>query len=216
MDNYFIMNKIENFRINYNLGALRRKNLSPSPINQFKLWFNELSPENDFNAMVLSTYNKLDGVQNRVVLLKDIKRDGFVFYTNYNSLKSRQIESNNNVSICFFWPDRQRQVRVNGKAYKISNQASIQYFKKRPRKSQISAWVSDQSQVVLNRKKIESKFLYFSNKFKGKIVPKPSYWGGYKVIPETFEFWQGRKDRMHDRFLYQKSHSRWSIKRLNP
>ena len=210
------MKKIQNIRTDYNLYKMTRDNLLYSPIEQFKLWFSQLEYCSDFNSTTLSTYSKKNGVQSRIVLLKEIKKDGFVFYTNYNSLKAQQISQNNNVSLCFFWPQFQRQVRVQGFAFKLSERMSKSYFKQRPKQSQVAAWVSDQSSVVVNRKKLEEKFSEMYNKFKSSDVPKPKFWGGYKVKPFSIEFWQGRPDRMHDRFLYQKKGYKWTINRLCP
>ena len=167
-------------------------------------------------SMTLSTYTIQHGSQSRVVLLKQIDKRGFVFFTNYNSLKGKQIALNNNVSLSFFWPELQRQVRVNGTAKKVSNKVSINYFSKRPRNSQIAAWMSMQSEVIENRKIMESKFQKLKHKFNNQPIPKPPYWGGYIIEPITVEFWQGREDRMHDRFIYIKHNNTWNINRLSP
>ncbi len=210
------MKKIHNIRTNYNLQELRRKDLEKSPISQFLKWFNELEHESDFNAVTLSTYCKADGVQSRVVLLKNVNNKGFVFYTNYNSLKSKQIASNNHVALCFFWPKFQRQVRVSGLAKKVSEKTSNNYFIQRPRSSQISTWVSQQSDVVVNRQHLEQKFQEVEKKFQDKKVVRPDNWGGYQVLPLSVEFWQGREDRMHDRFIYNKKNQKWVVNRLSP
>lgn len=211
------MKKIANIRTDYQLSQLNKSTLAYSPMSQFKVWFSEvLDVIIEPTAMSLSTYDENKGVSTRVVLLKDIKKDGFIFYTNYNSLKGKQIEKNTNVSLSFFWPDFQRQVRVNGVAVKIPNQKSIDYFKKRPRDSQIAAWASSQSKVIKNRLVLESLFSKFEKKFNNKNIPKPPHWGGYKVVPHSVEFWQGRSNRMHDRFLYEKKNNKWMINRLSP
>lgn len=211
------MKHIENIRDDYNLGILDETKFDSSPMMQFKVWFREvvdvvLEP----TAMFLSTYDIHHGVNNRIVLLKEILRDGFVFYTNYNSLKARQIASNPNVALCFFWPTLQRQVRINGVAVKTSHTKSVEYFKKRPRKSQISAWASEQSKVLNNRLDLESNYIYYDKKFKDKIIPKPVYWGGYKIKPHLIEFWQGRENRLHDRIVYIKKNRNWTMSRLAP
>tara|TARA_Y100001934_G_C12198351_1_gene699903 strand:- start:176 stop:811 length:636 start_codon:yes stop_codon:yes gene_type:complete len=211
------MKKIENLRTDYKLDQLNESSLAPSPMVQFELWFNEvLDSIIEPTAMVLSTYSQKKGVNSRVVLLKELKTDGFVFYTNYNSLKAEQIKQNPYVSLLFFWPNFQRQIRVRGLVEKMSSQSSINYFKQRPRKSQIAAWASSQSTVVDNRFVLESLFHDFEKKFKNKTIPKPPYWGGYKVVPSSVEFWQGRESRMHDRFLYEKNNNKWVISRLQP
>tara|TARA_B100001250_G_C19637508_1_gene716681 strand:+ start:217 stop:849 length:633 start_codon:yes stop_codon:yes gene_type:complete len=210
------MKNIHNIRTNYNLKELRRSGLEKTPILQFLKWFNDLEEEADFNAVTLSTYSKQDGVHSRVVLLKDVNEKGFVFYTNYDSLKSRQIESNNHVALCFFWTKFQRQVRVNGLAKKISKKTSNNYFIERPRKSQISTWVSQQSDIVVNRSYLEQKFQEVEKKFQNKNIVKPDNWGGYQVLPLSVEFWQGRENRMHDRFVYKKKNQKWVVNRLFP
>tara|TARA_Y100000766_G_C18824758_1_gene564889 strand:+ start:432 stop:1064 length:633 start_codon:yes stop_codon:yes gene_type:complete len=210
------MKKIENIRINYDLDNLDLDKLNPHPMIQFDIWFSQLSQNGDFNAVTLSTYNKVNGVRSRVVLLKDFDKTGFVFYTNYNSLKARQIIDNNNVSLCFFWPDFQRQVRVNGFVEKLSARKSDLYFKKRPRKSQISAWASNQSSQLLSREKMISRYNIFEKKFLNKTIPRPDFWGGFHIKPNSVEFWQGGVNRMHDRFLYEKKKSVWKINRLSP
>jgi len=211
------MKKIHNIRTNYQFGSLSKSDLAYSPIKQFKDWFSQIiNLMTEPTAMTLSTYSKRYGVDSRIVLLKEIKQDGFIFYTNYNSVKGKQISSNNNVSLSFFWPELQRQVRVNGIAKKVSNKVSLNYFSKRPRNSQISAWMSMQSEVIENRKTIESKFQKLKQKFNNQPIPRPPYWGGYIVEPLTVEFWQGREDRMHDRFIYIKHNNKWNISRLSP
>ena len=211
------MKKIHNIRTNYQFGSLSKSDLAYSPIKQFKDWFSQIiNLMTEPTAMTLSTYSKRYGVDSRIVLLKEIKQDGFIFYTNYNSVKGKQISSNNNVSLSFFWPELQRQVRVNGIAKKVSNKVSINYFSKRPRNSQIAAWMSMQSEVIKNRKTMESKFQKLKHEFNNQPIPKPPYWGGYRIEPLTVEFWQGREDRMHDRFIYVKHNNKWNINRLSP
>ena len=211
------MNKIEHNRIDYNLHKLSKSDLVYSPLNQFKLWFNEVSNNVlEANAMVLSTSDNHGIVDSRVVLLKQIAKRGFVFYTNYNSLKAKHLEVNSNVSLCFFWPEFQRQVRIQGIATKISSKASENYFNSRPRKSQISAWVSQQSSPIINRLILEDRFINLDQEFKNIPIKKPDFWGGYNVCPKSVEFWQGRASRLHDRFLYTKKNGKWVIDRLSP
>jgi pyridoxamine 5'-phosphate oxidase len=212
------MKKIENLRTEYRLKKITKSSLESSPVIQFKIWFNEvLDKIIEPTAMVLSTYEEKSGMSSRVVLLKEIEEDGFIFYTNYNSFKSQQIEKNPHVSLLFFWPDFQRQIRVNGLVKRTSDQSAVNYFKKRPRKSQIAAWSSAQSSKIKDRLILESLFHDFEKKFTNKTIPKPPYWGGYKVFPYSVEFWQGRENRMHDRFLYEKKkNNKWTINRLCP
>jgi len=208
---------MKGIRKDYNLNTLNKKDLVYSPINQFNIWFHEIVDFLDEpNAMILSTSDNSGRVQSRVVLLKSVKKAGFVFFTNYNSVKSKHISKNQNVSLCFFWPKFEKQVRVNGLACKVSVRDSKVYFSTRPRRSQIAAWVSDQSSCVKDRSVLESKFNFFEKKFENRLVPKPDYWGGYVVKPLSVEFWQGRSGRLHDRFLYTKKNKRWVIHRLCP
>ena len=211
------MKNIKDLRTDYTLSKLNKCELNSCPIDQFKIWFNEVIHQIiEPTAMTLSTYTKEYGCQSRVVLLKEINDDGFVFFTNYYSLKAKQIDLNNNVALSFFWPNLQRQIRINGLAIKLNPQISADYFSKRPRKSQISAWVSSQSEIIKNRDVIELKFQQMEKKFKNKAIPKPNYWGGYVVQPLSIEFWQGREDRLHDRFIYIKSDNEWVLNRLSP
>tara|TARA_Y100000994_G_scaffold225517_1_gene207915 strand:+ start:321 stop:956 length:636 start_codon:yes stop_codon:yes gene_type:complete len=211
------MKKIDNIRIDYNLNTLNKSDLLSCPLKQFELWFNEVV--NDIiepTAMIISTYCTKYGCQSRVVLLKELRYDGFVFFTNYNSLKAKQINLNNNVSLTFFWPNFQRQIRINGLAKKISDSESVNYFKQRPRGSQISTWVSDQSQIIGSRDDLDLEFKKIEKRFKDQAIPKPPNWGGYLIQPKSVEFWQGRQDRMHDRILYLKNKDTWIINRLAP
>tara|TARA_B100000965_G_scaffold37497_1_gene27687 strand:+ start:110 stop:748 length:639 start_codon:yes stop_codon:yes gene_type:complete len=212
------MKRIQDIRTDYDLGTLNSSDLQSCPISQFKLWFNDLINSNyiEPNAMVLSTYDDKNGVQSRVVLLKEIEDDGFVFYTNYNSVKAKQINYNNCVSLCFFWPNMQRQVRVTGFASKFNNKKSEEYFMSRPRNSQLASWASNQSSVIFSRDQMDKSFLLFNKKFENQLVSKPEWWGGYKVMVKSMEFWQGRKNRMHDRFIYNKINDSWKIDRLSP
>ena len=210
------MKKIDNIRTNYNLDKLYVDDLKSHPMKQFDLWFDQIPKKGDFNAVALSTYSKPEGVRSRIVLLKNFTKNGFIFYTNYNSLKARQILYNNHVSLCFFWPDFQRQVRVYGLAEKISTRQSNLYFKQRPRKSQIAAWASSQSEQVVSREQLMYNYSVIEKKFLNKKIPRPEFWGGFNIKPFSIEFWQGGVNRMHDRFLYEKKKNKWMITRLNP
>ena len=188
-----------------------------SPIAQFKKWFEEavsgelLEP----NAMVLSTQGESFPDQ-RTVLMKAYDEKGIVFYTNYKSNKAQHIDKNPRVSILFPWYGLHRQVKVLGKATKVSTTESLAYFTSRPFGSQLGAWVSHQSEVISSRSILEMKLAEMKEKFKSGKVPLPDFWGGYRVEPETFEFWQGRPNRLHDRLLYEKTGDDWTIKRLSP
>jgi pyridoxamine 5'-phosphate oxidase len=199
--------------------ALDREDLDDNPVVQFEDWFRyacETVPL-DPNAVTLSTVDSKNRPSSRTVLLKWFDDDGFVFFTNYDSRKAVHIETNPNVSLLFFWSEAARQVKIRGTAEKISSKESLSYFLSRPRGSQIGAWVSSQSSVISSRSLLENKFQEIKQKFKNKEVPLPSFWGGYRVIPNEIEFWQGRRNRLHDRFQYTKQDDgSWTIERLAP
>ncbi len=211
---------IEHLRQEYALMELKRSDLKADPFQQFETWFEEASSAqvDEPNAMVLSTIDLEGYPTGRVVLLKGFSKDGFVFYTNYESGKGREIALNKKVSLTFLWKEIHRQVRVHGIAQKTSDAQAIKYFQSRPRKSQIGAWTSPQSQVIESRQVLLDNYANVEARFKEKeILPKPANWGGYIVIPRSFEFWQGRPSRLHDRFRYQLDHAgQWVIDRLAP
>jgi len=199
--------------------ALDRDDLNDDPILQFEDWFRyacETVPL-DPNAVVLSTVDREQRPSSRTVLLKSFDENGFVFYTNFESKKAGQIEQNPWVSLLFFWADAARQVKIRGKAEKVPTKESLAYFLTRPRGSQIGAWVSAQSSVISSRSLLESKFQEIKDKFRDRDVPLPSFWGGYRVVPDQIEFWQGRRNRLHDRFEYtRQGDDTWTIERLAP
>lgn len=188
------------------------------PIHFFKQWLAEaentgvILPE----SMSLSTCNTQGRPSSRIVLLKEADQQGFVFFTNYGSRKAVELEENPYASLLFHWNILQRQVRVEGRIERISTAESNAYFQTRGRGSRIGAWASFQSQELGDRETLVERVKYFEKKFAGKEVPLPEFWGGYRVIPENIEFWQGKADRLHDRFVYQKTDSNWKITRLNP
>lgn len=199
--------------------ALDREDLDDDPVVQFEGWFKYAceTVALDPNAVALSTVDGEGRPSCRTVLLKSFDENGFVFYTNYESNKARHIEVNPNVSMLFFWSDSARQVRIRGRAERMSAAETLKYFVSRPRGSQIGAWVSAQSSVISSRSLLETKFQEIKTKFKNKEVPLPSFWGGYRVVPEVFEFWQGRRNRLHDRFQYTRQNDgSWAIERLAP
>jgi len=205
-------------REEYGSRELHRSDLDPSPIVQFERWFSEAREleVDEPNAFVLSTIG-LDGCPAaRTVLMKFFDANGFVFYTNYGSAKAKEIEKTPKASILFPWLTLERQVRIEGAVEKVSMAESMKYFASRPRESQIGAWVSDQSSVIDSRALLMNKLEALKQKFKGGEVPLPSFWGGYRVIPQRVEFWQGGKGRVHDRFLYTKEADAWQINRLAP
>lgn len=199
--------------------SLRRKDLDADPVRQFERWFREAceSDRPDPNAMALATVDAQQRPACRTVLLKYFDRRGFVFFTNLSSNKSTQIEGNSSVALLFFWPDFGRQVSVRGAAERVSAQETLRYFATRPRGSQIGAWVSSQSSVISSRSLLEAKVEEMKRKFADREIPLPSFWGGFRVIPAEYEFWQGHADRLHDRFLYSRRDTEdWSIERLAP
>ena len=211
---------ISDFREEYTQAGLTREQLNRDPIKQFELWFQQACTANlpEPNAMSLATVSATGAPSQRMVLLKYFDRQGFVFFTNYESKKARQISENSQVSLLFFWAALQRQVQISGHAVKISTAESLKYFATRPRGSQIGAWCSQQSTVISSRQILEMKFDEIGRKFHNREIPLPSAWGGYRIVPCSFEFWQGRPNRLHDRFLYSliDTESTWKIQRLAP
>ncbi len=198
---------------------LRRGDLSEDPFLQFELWFREACESSDLdpNAMALATVDERGQPFNRTVLLKYFDKSGFVFFTNYASKKAAQLDENPHAALLFLWPKPGRQVVIRGKAGKVSAAETLKYFATRPRGSQIGAWVSQQSSVVSTRSLLEAKFAEMKRKFANREVPVPSFWGGYRVVPQEFEFWQGRANRLHDRFQYtRRPDAGFDIERLQP
>ncbi|MFA6581457.1 MAG: pyridoxamine 5'-phosphate oxidase [Paludibacter sp.] len=208
---------LRDIRKQYVLSTLDEQNILPNPFDQFDLWLLEAieSDQLEPTAMVLSTVDENLQPHSRIVLLKELSPDGFVFYTNYEGHKAHQISQNNRVSLVFFWPRLERQVRVVGTVEKISETISTSYFKSRPLDSQIGAWASPQSQLIRSKDFLEKQFQYYKQKF-GETVPKPPHWGGYLIKPSTIEFWQGRPNRLHDRLLFSLENKEWIISRLAP
>jgi pyridoxamine 5'-phosphate oxidase len=209
---------IANIRHDYHLTGLVENDLDADPLKQFRLWFNEVigAGISEANAMMLSTVSN-GRPSGRIVLLKDLDERGFSFFTNYASKKSREMEANPQVALTFFWKEFERQVRIEGTIIRTSEAESDAYFAVRPRGSQIGAWASDQSEVIPDRAFLEEKTEAFKNRFEGSQVPRPPHWGGYRVMPDYVEFWQGRPSRLHDRLAYTKQiDSSWKIERLSP
>jgi pyridoxamine 5'-phosphate oxidase len=200
--------------------ALTKSNVDTSPIRLFDRWLKELSrhgvSEQDAISMTLATADERGRPSARIVLLKGFDDRGFVFYTNYNSRKGLELDENSRACLLFYWPAVWRQVRIEGSVEKVSAEESDRYFDSRPLGSKIGAWASEQSQRVENRKQLETRFKEYGEKF-GDRVPRPPHWGGYRVKPETIEFWQGRDSRLHDRLRYRwQDDASWLIERLAP
>lgn len=205
-------------RREYTHATLDETSVDPDPLKQFEKWFSEaISAEvREPNAMLLATSGTNQIPSIRAVLLKIFDARGFVFFTNYNSEKARDIAENPYVALEFLWLDLERQVKIVGRAEKISTAESLKYFLSRSHGSQIGAWVSDQSSVISSRKALAMQFEKIKTKFANKEVPLPDFWGGYRVVPEKIEFWQGRESRLHDRILYTRTDRGWNISRLAP
>jgi pyridoxamine 5'-phosphate oxidase len=206
-------------RSSYSAGELRREELDPDPISQFELWFDQACKAGlpEPNAMGLATVSTSGQPSLRTVLLKSYDHQGFVFFTNYHSRKAREISDNPKVALLFTWLILERQITITGTASRIGTAESLKYFLTRPRGSQIAAWISSQSQVISSRAMLDGKLHEMKRKFADGQIPLPSFWGGYRVRPQTIEFWQGRPNRLHDRFLYtRQDDDRWSIERLAP
>ena len=211
------MKGIQNLRVDYSGDVLDLKDFNKNPIKEFENWF-EFAKTNDViepNAMILSTLSK-NSINSRTVLLKDITDEGFVFFTNYTSVKGNDIRENDNVSSVFLWKKIEKQVIIKGSASKIKAEDSIKYFNSRPKKSKIAAWASLQSTKLNDSNDLAERFKYYENKFENKEIPYPEFWGGYIIKPLSVEFWQGRSSRMHDRILYKKESENWSICKLYP
>jgi len=212
------MKGIQNLRVDYSGKKINIHTINNNPINEFKIWFKSAQENNilEPNAMTLSTFSDTSGINSRTVLLKGVEEKGFIFYTNYNSRKGVDINNNNNVSLVFLWKEIEKQIIVKGKASKISKNESKKYFESRPRKSKIAAWASKQSSEIKDEKELNSRFLEYEKKFLDDKIPLPDFWGGYIIVPDSIEFWIGRKSRMHDRIIYLKNNDDWVIKKLYP
>ena len=210
--------KLSNQRREYISIPMDESSVDPDPIRQFDLWFDEVlyAGQPDPEAMTLSTATAEGVVSARVVLLRDFDQRGFVFFTNYQSRKAREIAIHPRAALTFFWFSHDRQVRIEGIVEKITRQESEEYFQTRPRGSQLGAWASPQSDEITNRHALEESMAEIERRFKNMPVPCPPFWGGYRVKPEKIEFWQGRENRLHDRILYTFRHGVWRISRLAP
>ncbi|WP_339644476.1 pyridoxamine 5'-phosphate oxidase [uncultured Porticoccus sp.] len=209
---------LEDSRREYQYGRLRRESLKDSPFEQFNLWMEQAihSDLSDPTAMCLATVNAEGKPWQRTVLLKGMDERGLMFYTNLGSRKAREMSGNPNVSLIFPWMRMDRQVIVGGQVERLTKTEVLSYFLKRPRGSQLAAWASQQSSRLSSRQALETQFIQMKEKFAAGEIPVPDFWGGYRVVPSEFEFWQGGENRLHDRFQYLRSENGWTILRLAP
>lgn len=208
---------IADIRKDYTLKSLQETDVATNPFSQFSIWWNEALASNidEVNAMTLATIKPNLKPSARIVLLKDFSEDGFTFFTNYNSAKGEQLLQNSNASLCFFWKELQRQVRIEGIVKKVSDAISDTYFDSRPVGSKLGAWASPQSKVIENRDVLIEREEAFKKQF-GENIARPPHWGGYILQPDYIEFWQGRSNRLHDRICYTLTSTNWKIERLAP
>jgi len=213
-----VNNYINEVRRDFAQKVLDESAVDKNPYEQLGVWIEEAinSQILDPYAMVISTANKEGVPSSRVVYLRGIYKEGLVFYTNYESKKGKELIENPQIALNFFWGEVERQVRIDGSVEKFSAEGSDKYFDARPRDSKIGAWASLQSEVINDREELAKRFEDFKNKFEGKDVPRPPYWGGFLVKPNYFEFWQGRPNRLHDRIFYKKNNENWRLGRLMP
>lgn len=205
-------------RKDYQLAALDEDIAGDDPLSFFGKWFIEAQAAevNEVNAMTLATADEQGRPHARIVLLKGLEEKGFVFYTNYESAKGRQLEANPFAALVFFWPELERQVRVEGRIERVSAEESDHYFHSRPEGSRLGAWASPQSQPISSRTILDERYHQYNSEFGAGSIPRPPHWGGYRLIPEQIEFWQGRSNRMHDRIQFRLSDGQWKKLRLAP
>ncbi|MDJ0568980.1 MAG: pyridoxamine 5'-phosphate oxidase [Pleurocapsa sp. MO_192.B19] len=211
---------IADLRQNYTLAGLAEADVDADPIKQFEVWFQQALDADllEPNAMTLATATPDGKPTARIVLLKEVSDRGFVFYTNYESQKGQQLIANPYAALVFLWNKLERQVRIEGRVEQLSLQESTAYFHSRPKASQLGAWTSDQSRVIANRKILKQKLADLQTQYKDDVtIPRPEHWGGFRVIPNRIEFWQGRPSRLHDRLVYDlQDNGSWQLKRLSP
>lgn len=209
---------LSDLRISYTKDSFSESDLLESPFDQFEKWFSEAlkSKVDEPNAMSLATISPEGNPRTRIVLVKDFSKDGLIFYTNYESVKAKGMEVNKAVSVNFVWHPLQRQINIQGFTEKVDRKVSELYFHSRPRGSQLGALVSPQSKVIASRKVLEDRLAELDAQYKNEPIPLPENWGGIRIVPTRFEFWQGRDNRLHDRFEYILKNDQWSTQRLAP
>jgi pyridoxamine 5'-phosphate oxidase len=207
-----------NLRKEYTRAGLSRSDVDPDPIVQFHEWFEETlaADLHEPNAMILATATQDGRPSARTVLLKGYDRRGFVFYTNYEGRKAHELEANPACALLFYWGELERQVRIEGHANRLPDEESDAYFASRPRGSRLGAWASQQSRPVEHRSVLEERIRALEAEYESREVPRPPFWGGYRVYPEVVEFWQGRQNRLHDRLVYHRTRGGWKMERLQP
>lgn len=212
------MNNIADIRKDYKLKSLQESEVAADPFVQFSQWWEEAIASNidEVNAMALATVGSNGKPSARIVLLKGIDKNGFHFFTNYESHKAKDIDANNKVALIIFWKELERQIRIEGTAMKLTEAESDTYYFSRPVDSQIGAWASPQSNVINSRTFLDENIVAIKNKFETEKITRPIFWGGYTVIPNVIEFWQGRSNRLHDRLQYSKVENTWKLERLAP
>jgi pyridoxamine 5'-phosphate oxidase len=210
--------KLHEQRKDHNRSRLLEEEVDPDPIRQFLAWFDEASQSGaaESNAMALATAAPDGRPSVRMVLLRGVDERGFAFFTNYESRKARELEANPQAALVFFWHELERQVRVEGRVERVSGKESDLYFESRPKGARIGAWASPQSEVVASRGVLDARFDALESLYPEEAIPRPANWGGYRVVPDTVEFWQGRPNRLHDRLRYTRQERGWLIERLAP
>jgi pyridoxamine 5'-phosphate oxidase len=208
----------ENLRKEYTRAGMHEADMDPDPIVQFRAWFENVieADLHEPNAMILATATRDGRPSARTVLLKGYDERGFVFYTNYEGRKASDLEANPACALLCYWGELERQVRIEGRAVRLSGEESDAYFASRPRGSRLGAWASEQSQPVEDRSILEERVKALEAEYEGREIPRPPFWGGYRVEPDTIEFWQGRENRLHDRLVYERIGGGWKMQRLQP